>query len=515
MHNNFYFLRNLSTELETELKGSVISECFSQNKDELIIRFETKSKSFFIKASLQSEFCCLSFPDDFIRARKNSVDLFGEIIGQRILGIRQFNNERCFSLKLSNQFQLLFKMHGNRANLVLFKDDQAMELFRNHLSSDMEIDLQNLDKEIDWSEGAFIENIENLKQHYFTFGKILWSYLESKDFSFSNQKFELIQNLLKELGTPKFYLTEIKNQFILSLVPMGNIQTTHSNALSALNGFFTEHSIQGSFLQEKQTVLSKLNTLKKNCESYLHKTQLKLKEIESDDHYKLWADLIMANLHHIKPGLEKITLSTFHEDQNPIDVKLKKDLSPQKNAEIYYRKSKNHHIEIEKLKEAINRKLQEEKKLVEQIAQLSEVSDLKMVRSLVKALGIEKDSSKQKNFLPYHEVEFQNYKIWIGKNSKSNDELTQRHTYKEDLWLHAKDVPGSHVVIKFQSGKKFPKEVIERAAQLAAYNSKRKTDTLCPVVYTPKKYVRKRKGDLPGTVMVDKETVIMVEPIGS
>jgi predicted ribosome quality control (RQC) complex YloA/Tae2 family protein len=105
-----------------------------------------------------------------------------------------------------------------------------------------------------------------------------------------------------------------------------------------------------------------------------------------------------------------------------------------------------------------------------------------------------------------------NYKIWIGKNAQHNDTLTLKYSFKEDLWLHAKDVPGSHVLVKYQSGKKFPKEVIERAAQLAAYNSKRKTDSLCPVAFTPKKHVRKRKGDPAGAVVVEREEVILVEP---
>jgi predicted ribosome quality control (RQC) complex YloA/Tae2 family protein len=70
------------------------------------------------------------------------------------------------------------------------------------------------------------------------------------------------------------------------------------------------------------------------------------------------------------------------------------------------------------------------------------------------------------------------------------------------------------VVIKYQAGKKFPVMVIERAAQLAAFYSKRKTDSLCPVIVTPKKFVRKPKGYPQGAVMVDKEEVVMVEPMG-
>ena len=73
---------------------------------------------------------------------------------------------------------------------------------------------------------------------------------------------------------------------------------------------------------------------------------------------------------------------------------------------------------------------------------------------------------------------------------------------------------GSHVLIKHQAGKVIPKPVIERAAKLAAWYSKRKSDTLCPVTVTPKKYVRKRKGDPAGAVVVERETVMLVEPAG-
>ena len=100
----------------------------------------------------------------------------------------------------------------------------------------------------------------------------------------------------------------------------------------------------------------------------------------------------------------------------------------------------------------------------------------------------------------------------MGKGARQNDELTQRHTHKDDLWLHAKDVAGSHVVVKYQSGKPFPETVIEKAAQLAAWYSKRKNDSMCPVLYTPKKYVRKPKGSAPGAVVVEREKVILVTP---
>ena len=151
MHNNYYFLRQLSKSLEKSLTGMVISECFSQNKDELVIRFETHTEPFFIKASLDPSFTCLSFPGDFSRARKNSVDLFGDMIGYRVSGIRQFENERSFAILLSEDKSLLFKMHGNRSNIILFEKDIPLQLFRNNIPADITLRFDSLDRTIDWS----------------------------------------------------------------------------------------------------------------------------------------------------------------------------------------------------------------------------------------------------------------------------------------------------------------------------------------------------------------------------
>ena len=106
------------------------------------------------------------------------------------------------------------------------------------------------------------------------------------------------------------------------------------------------------------------------------------------------------------------------------------------------------------------------------------------------------------------------FEVLVGKSAKGNDEMLRNYAWKEDLWLHAKDVSGSHVLIKFKSGITFPKSVIERAAELAAYYSKNKNESLAAVIYTPSKYVRKVKGSAPGSVMVSKEDILLIPPKG-
>jgi predicted ribosome quality control (RQC) complex YloA/Tae2 family protein len=102
--------------------------------------------------------------------------------------------------------------------------------------------------------------------------------------------------------------------------------------------------------------------------------------------------------------------------------------------------------------------------------------------------------------------------VLVGNNARQNDLLTLKFAKKEDLFFHAKDVTGSHVILKQVSGRSIPKTTLEKTAALAAYYSKRKTDTLCPVGYTAKKYVRKPKGSPPGLVLVEREKVLLVKP---
>ncbi len=514
MHNNYYFLRQLTPVLNLKLKDCVISECFSQNKEELIIRFETRTDPFFIKASLLASFSCLSFPDNFQRARRNSIDLFGELIGQRVEGIRQFENERSFALMLSNGYALLFKMHGNRSNIVLFKEGKAFELFRNNLTEDEVLILDELDRTIDWSREGFELQRDTLQLQYFTFGKLVWKYLEDNGFqnATSDQQWQAIQTLQADFEKLRYFIIELNNKLYLSLIRWGNVMKEFSDPLKAINEFFHTYTHHHAFSKEKLTALSALKSKLHSGELYCKKTRDKLNELEINNNYKTWADLLMANLHAIKSGTEKVSLQDFYQENHLIEIKLKRDLSPQKNAEVFYRKSKNQQQELDRLKQSIETKQKEIEKIKEQIQKLENTEDLKGIRNLSTSFGLDAANEKQAGPLPYHEFEFQGFKIWVGRNAQSNDTLTLKHSYKEDLWLHAKDVAGSHVLIKHKAGKDFPKEVIERAAQLAAYNSKRKTESLCPVSVTQKKFVRKRKGDPAGTVIVEREEVIMVEP---
>ena len=262
MHNNFYFLRQVSAELQSRIGGAVLSECFSQSKDELVLRFETETIPFFIRASLLPTLSCISFPENFQRARKNSINLFPGIIGRRVQGVRQFRNERSFAVVFADDYHLLFKMHGNRTNLVLFHQGAVQVLFRNNITADLALNLDSLDRDIDWSRDYFEKNLSNLKAAYFTFGKVVWRYLGEQGFEEMppEKKWESIRAVLTRLELPTYYVTLLDEKPTLSLLPVGEVAQVFNHPLEAANAYYHSFTHLYAFAREKAALLSDLRS---------------------------------------------------------------------------------------------------------------------------------------------------------------------------------------------------------------------------------------------------------------
>jgi predicted ribosome quality control (RQC) complex YloA/Tae2 family protein len=514
MHNNYYFICQISQRLDGHLKDWEMISCFSQNKNELILVFAHAAHEFTIRASLNPEFSCLSFPGVFHRTKKNSVDLFTQIIGSKATKVRQYVNERAFSIDFDNGYSLLFKLYGARSNILLCRQDEVVSLFRGKLGKDKSINLRELDRPIEQTYEAFAQAGFDYKPLFPTFNVVVRNYLEENGYFEMDDKgkWDFLERLKKQLENPAaYYITEEEGKPGFSLLKFGKVIQEFHDPLEAVNQFFIRYTREYYFAKEKKEILDKLENQLSKTGNYLLKGRDKLEEVETKSRHEEIANIIMANINNIPPKTEEANLYDFYTDQT-INIKLKKDLTPQKNAEIYYRKAKNQKFEITNIRENIFLRQKELRNLEKHIAAIAAIEDIKELRNYIKENNLQRNKAGNEEASPFRKFVFQDYEIWVGKSAKSNDELTQKFTKKDDIWLHAKDVTGSHVVIKYKSRQTVPKPVIEKAAQLAAYYSKRKTDTMCPVLYTSKKYVRKPKGALPGQVVVEREEVILVTP---
>ncbi|MVM32913.1 DUF814 domain-containing protein [Spirosoma sp. HMF4905] len=556
MHTNYYFLRQLAPVLESHLLGifarfsELLSdkpgglrfmECFSQDRDEVVLVFAQAKgkinyyKPFYIKATLRPDFSGLLFPETVQRARANSIDLFETVIGatgeeRAVIGVRSFLNERCLAILLEGGFSLVFKFFGNRPNLIAFQDDQVIDLFNRQLVSDEQLLFSSIDRPIDQSYEAFERANFDHRKLFPTFGKVVNEWLsehEARNREHGSvdgkHQWTIIQDTLRQLEQPRYYLTRLHHKPTLSLLPIGELQREFSDPIEAANRFYISYNGLSTFEHEKANLLRFLEKRQKRAEGQLDGAMQRLISREEGVSHEEMGHILMANLHDIPqaPGAkspERITLYDFYRDQ-PITLKLKPDLSPQKNAENFYRKAKNEKIEEQHLTDLIANREAEASRINQQKVDLTGIQTLKELRRFVKQQNLQVDSTDRtiatNDAGPlFKEITIDTFRILIGRNAKNNDLLTLKYTYKDDLWLHARDVSGSHVIVKYQAGKAFPRHVIERAAELAAWYSKRRTDSLCPVIVTPKKFVRKPKGLAPGQVLVEKEDVVLVVPKG-
>jgi hypothetical protein len=517
MHLAYHFLRFLAPALSDSFAGNTIVACFSQSKDELVFETDGAQGTQFIRAHLLPPQVYLSFPSEFHRAKRNSVSLFESLIGDQIRSCRVFSNERALKFELSSGKVLVFKLHGNRSNCLLYLPEagEPEVWFRNVISEDKVLDWRTLDRNLDLSLEHFIQLEGNVSQFLPTLGPVPRAWLKQKGYLELdlNAKWDLIQELVDLLDSPLYTLVEKEGELQLSLLPETEAKATYADPIRACNELFYQALVLGSFEKEKNYLLKSYQDQLKRTEAYLKKSGEKLQELKDSPPPSQLADVIMANLHVFGETTREAELVNFYTGET-VKVSLKPNQKPQDLAASLYRKSKNRQLEIDQLEKTLAAKKAQAKSLQSLLENLQKAQDFRALKEFKKEHKEDLPSSKTEVSSPFKVFEVEGFTIWVGKSAKDNDEMLRNYVHKDDLWLHARQVPGSHVIIRRKGMPSVPQQVVERAASLAAFYSKLKTDSLSPVIVTEAKFVRKVKGSAPGSVVVDKEKVILVAPKG-
>jgi predicted ribosome quality control (RQC) complex YloA/Tae2 family protein len=243
-----------------------------------------------------------------------------------------------------------------------------------------------------------------------------------------------------------------------------------------------------------------------------------LERSKDSEQFRREGELLLAHLAELRKGLDKIELEDFL-DGTRRTIKLDPALDPVENAQQKFERYKKLKRAQEKLAarvEELRQELEYLESVEHSLEQAESDADLAEIREELSAGGYlprEPQSSKG----PAHaggprEFVIRGYRVWVGRSSKQNDELV-RGAAREDYWLHARDRPGSHVIVKNPTQREIPRDVLEQAAQLAAYYSKGRDAKKVPVSYTRVKYLR--KGGRPGLVlMTQEEGTLIVAPKG-
>lgn len=281
-------------------------------------------------------------------------------------------------------------------------------------------------------------------------------------------------------------------------------------------------------LKHKKADLSKvLNNSLDRCNKKLSLQQDKLREVSTRESLKLFGELITANIYCIPLGVKKVMLSNYYSENNEmIEIPLDEYLSPQQNAQRFYKqyaKAKTAYSFTSQQVEANLKELEyleSVQHLLENCVSMQEIDEVRQELAeqgyinakIAKGSKGKGSTKKQKNLsAPLHFKSSDGLDIFVGKNNKQNDELTLKIASSNDTWLHTRNIPGSHVIIRKMQAS-IPDTTLLEAATLAAFYSKAKFSSNVGVDYTTVKNVKKPSGAKPGMVIYNDFKTIIVTP---
>ena len=264
-----------------------------------------------------------------------------------------------------------------------------------------------------------------------------------------------------------------------------------------------------------------LHVIRKNLQrnkKKLKKLSNELKATENADEYRIKGEVLTTYLYQIKRGMTKITLPNFYDNNKEITISLSTQLSPSQNAQKYFKKYQklknavtfvNEQIELTKKEVAYLEEIQTQIELATP-ADLNDIkTELQQEGYIKKKQQKSKHSSRVKINKPESFIASDGTEILVGKNNLQNEKLTLHTAKKTDIWLHAKNIPGSHVIIKSNNPSD---ETLFEAAMLAAYFSKFRSSANVPIDYVQIKNIRKPNGSKPGFVIYEGQKTLTVTP---
>src|SRR5699024_8278120 len=329
-----------------------------------------------------------------------------------------------------------------------------------------------------------------------------------------------IQEEIKENQWNPHIVTEPKEDFhTLQMIENSEFEKQFDSTHEMLDEFYSGKAERDRVKQQAKDLLRFIKNEKDKNKRKLKKHQQTLKKALHKDSYQKKGELLTAHLHLVKTGDHEITVTDYYDPgAKEITITLDSQKTPSENAQQFfktYQKMKTSEKVVQKEIKKTEREINYLDQLAQQI-EVAHVEDIAEIRDELIDEGYMKrkaKDNKKKNRQKKPKIDQFIAKdgtvICLGKNNKQNEYLTMKMANRNDTWLHTKDIPGSHVVIR--SGEP-SEETLFEAAQLAAYYSKSQNSSSVPVDYTLIRHVKKPNGSKPGFVTYDNQKTLTVTP---
>ena len=571
----------ITSELQ-QLVGGRIDKIYEPNKNEVVLGFYLNGVNYALNICTNSQNYRIHLTTHSKPNPKTALNfcmlLRKNLIGLRIKNIISANLERVVTIEFEGfddiddiiTKKLIIELMGRHCNIILVDENNIIIDSLRHISS---------------SDNELTRNIiPHVKYIYPTTNKL--NFLEVTDFNDFKLKLNYNEITVNQLPS---YISNIFNgiskNFVKHIIKTLNIDTSiivNDEILEQIYNYINDIIISTDSLDlsfeivkdsngvTKDYVLTKkkvdkifplnffiddyyfdkesseefkiyrnsiskliLDTLKK-YNKRLFNINEKLKECDNMDKYKLYGELITANLYRIKnSNIDKLELENYYDNNSIITIPLDKRYSPSHNAKLFfkkYNKLKNALTIVGNQKQETLKDLDYIESVVYELETCSSIDDITNIFEEISESSVFKErtdkykekkhpkvkkskltKNKNVNFNPI-KYKIEDYTLLVGRNNTENDYLTLKYAKKTDIWFHTKDIHGSHCILVLNNRPYPDNDILIKCAEITAYHSKARNSSNVPVDFCEVKYVKKPNGSKPGMVIYKNNKTLNVNP---
>lgn len=562
------FLYSLANDLQKSILNSKIDKINQPEKDEIILTMRKDRSNIKLLISASPRFARIHLTNSVkpnpIKAPMYLMVLRKYILGGRIISLTQKDNDRILIIEIENRdelgfdsvYSLIVEIMGRHSNITLVRnrDNKVMESIK-HITPDINsfrvlypgvnyvypptstklspisATYEELSSYI--SKNSIIFDANFYSNCFTGISKLLSSELYYNTIESNNsptrqeiyenfKKFtdNLYKNISYNIYTNKMGI--LKDFYCLKLNTLEEefLHLPYDDPNTLMDAFYEKKDKQDR-LQNKSIDLQKLiNTNIERCNKKTRILKETLSECDEKDSLRIKGDLLTSYIYTIKKGDKECTLLNFYneEEEEYLKIALNETKTPSENVQYYYKKYNKLKTSEEYAKVQLEKNLQEIEYLnsvltnilnADNYIEIEEIKNELIETGYVRYRKNSKNSKKQKASKPLHFVSSDGIDIYVGKNNLQNDDLSLKFANKNHLWLHAKDIPGSHVIV---CAFEVPDKTLEEAAIIAGFYSKGKESSKIPVDYTKVKELKKPNGSKPGMVIYHTNKTVMINP---
>jgi len=539
-------------ELKFLLINGKVNKISEPNKNEIFLNIYNKS-NYNLLLSINPDFCRIHLtnytkPNPDI-APNFCMLLRKYLIGAKVIDISSYDLERTVEFKFEcyNELndlvvrKLFVQIMSRQSNIVLTNENNIIIDCLKHTDSFLpahpfefaEITKKSFIELNNFNEFKKLSNCQNLNcflTDYFigfskTFVNAILYQLNIDNNNYSDSDLEKIYNYIKNIiinfGTNNICFKTFEDDFYIAF----ENQTISIN--KAVDDFYFNKEQKSIFINSRNNLLKIVSGYLKKIYKKIENINLKIQECENMNTYKIYGELLTANLYKINANinLTEITVDNYYTNST-ITIPLDEKISVQKNIQKYFKK-------YNKLKNALvvvnNQKLEAEKEInyiesivfnIENAKSISDIAEIyyeisenivtkkefikKKINTKFKKKNKEKEISLQS-------INIDGFTVYIGKNNIQNDYLSLKFANKNDIWFHTQKIHGSHVLLRNPDNLEISDNTLLKCASVAKENSKGRQSSNVAVDYTLAKYIKKPSGSKPGFVIYTNYKTIFVK----